>query len=179
MFIDSFHIVWNCQSRPLVVVKANLLAGNASNSNRVYNRKSTWQHREVFRSYRGDECHAANQDMHVYCDMSNRCWTTGCGTSYHENRLLINGRLPSYATVERGYATVRKAMFLRAVQAEPNWGDPRPAWSYLSRHIANTRQYIWYLKEVLPERQARALMTMCQLPPRLLNDIASTICPWL
>jgi hypothetical protein len=46
-----------------------------------------------------------------YCDMSNRCWTTGCGTRYHENRLLINSRLPSYATVS-------KALFLRAVSSQ-------------------------------------------------------------
>jgi hypothetical protein len=37
---------------------------------------------------------------YTYCDMSNRCWAMGGGTSYHEDRPLINGRLPSYATVE-------------------------------------------------------------------------------
>jgi hypothetical protein len=29
-----------------------------------------------------------------YCDMSKHCWATGGGTSYHEDRPLINGRLP-------------------------------------------------------------------------------------
>jgi hypothetical protein len=27
-----------------------------------------------------------------YCDISTRCWTTGWGTRYHEDRLLINIR---------------------------------------------------------------------------------------
>jgi hypothetical protein len=40
------------------------------------------------------------EDKIIYCDMSNRCWATGGGTSYHEDRPLINGRLPSYGTVE-------------------------------------------------------------------------------
>ena len=40
--------------------------------------------------------------------MSNHCWAMGGGTSYHEDRPLINSRLP-------GYATVRKAVFLHAV----------------------------------------------------------------
>ncbi|PNF28393.1 hypothetical protein B7P43_G16745 [Cryptotermes secundus] len=39
--------------------------------------------------------------------MSNRCWATGGGMSYHKDRPLINGQLPSYATV-------RKAAFVRA-----------------------------------------------------------------
>jgi hypothetical protein len=53
--------------------------------------------------------------------MSNRCWATGSGMSYHEDRLWINSRLP-------GCATVRKAVFLRAMpcraevsRAEARW----------------------------------------------------------
>ncbi|PNF42226.1 hypothetical protein B7P43_G05521 [Cryptotermes secundus] len=52
--------------------------------------------------------------------MSNCCWT-----SYYEYRPLINSLLPSYATV-------RKAVFLRAVpnRAEVSQAEPKHAGCY-------------------------------------------------
>jgi hypothetical protein len=35
----------------------------------------------------------------IYCDMSTRCWATRCWMSYREDKLLINSRLLSYATM--------------------------------------------------------------------------------
>jgi hypothetical protein len=63
-----------------------------------------------------------------YCDMSNRCWATGGGTSYHENRTLINGRLPSYATI-------RKAVFLHVVprRAKVRQVEPKHAGYYAAK----------------------------------------------
>jgi hypothetical protein len=59
--------------------------------------------------------------MYTYCDMSNRCWATGGGTSYHEDRSLIKGRLP-------GYATVRKAVFLHAVPSRAEESRAEARW---------------------------------------------------
>jgi hypothetical protein len=69
---------------------------------------------EVLESAISENIPVCEVALHRHCDMSYRYWATGCGTSYHEDRLLINGRLPSYAKVERCYATVSKAVFFRA-----------------------------------------------------------------
>ena len=65
--------------------------------------------------------------------MSNRCWATGSGTSYHEDRPLINGRLPSYATV-------RKAVFLHAVLSRAEVSRPEPKRVGCYAAINNSRQ---------------------------------------
>jgi hypothetical protein len=51
------------------------------------------------------------------CDKSTRCWTR-CGTSYHEDRLLINSQLLSYTAVEQGYATAHKHQSVNKTSAQ-------------------------------------------------------------
>jgi hypothetical protein len=56
-----------------------------------------------------------------YSDMSNRCWATEGGTSYHEDRPLINGRLPSLSNSKESCVSPCCAEQSRSVpcRAEP------------------------------------------------------------
>ena len=67
--------------------------------------------------------------------MSNRCWATGGGTSYHEDRPLKEGRLPSYTTVERRLHN-NKESGVCPCRAEPKRAGCYPA--TVARQSVNT-----------------------------------------